>query len=476
MTSENLLNQLVELTGNASNAFTIALYKVNPDKDVLVLRHHVSLSANFDSDIKIEFGEGPIGMVAQTKQPYLEENLEQKPINLCIYKKKEDLKSLLILPAIHKKLEGVIIIDSKESYSFSVKQQKIITGLVNQMSWHLNREKKLSLDEEPSEDIFRDLISYCRFIAESPDKVKAIDSLINVPASILRCDACAVILFDSSEAGKIFKYRGFNKNAANISIHLGKGLVGSCAKNQCPVILRNTSGRNTVIFGVDEKKEGFLSLIAAPIAFSNQLYGVVVCGSNNAESFSNFDLNRLTLMACSTASAIFCTKTKEKWNYNKNLDQITGIPNHRFLAEHGVALEKEVLKNGTPVCFLSLHLSNLAEFYMSFGIEYGDQIQRGIASTLSKTLPSPKYIFKFSDTIYVVFLIDQQSSNALLLKERLEQAFKKTPFFIDGRAVKLHTSLGVSCFPEDGRTLSQLIGASLSKITSKTNFETIIPS
>ena len=148
------------------------------------------------------------------------------------------------------------------------------------------------------------------------------------------------------------------------------------------------------------------------------------------------------------------------------------MPNHRFLTEHSAALEKDVLKNGSSACFLSLDVSNIAELYMSFGVEYGDQLQRGIASTLSKTLPSPKYIFKFSDTTYLVILIDQQRSNALLLKDRLSRAFKKAPFFIDGQAIQLNTSLGISSFPDNGKTLSQLIGASLSKVASKTNFKT----
>ena len=142
------------------------------------------------------------------------------------------------------------------------------------------------------------------------------------------------------------------------------------------------------------------------------------------------------------------------------------------LRKEYAALEKDVLRNGNPVCFLSLQVSNLPELYMSFGIEYGDRLQRGIASMLSKTLPSPKYIFKFSDTTYIVILIAQQRSSALLLKQRLSQVFNKAPFFIDGQEIKLHTKLGMSCFPDNGKTLSQLIGTSLVEITSKNFFET----
>ena len=40
---------------------------------------------------KIKFGKGIIGLVAQSKQPFLEEHFEQSPKKLCFYKKKAPL-------------------------------------------------------------------------------------------------------------------------------------------------------------------------------------------------------------------------------------------------------------------------------------------------------------------------------------------------------------------------------------------------
>ena len=468
MTVSNRLDQLVELTGNISNAFTIALYKADLDKKILVLRHHISLSSNFNAEAKINFGDSPVGTVAQSRTPFLDEHFEKKPTELCIYNKKENLKSFLAMPVVHKNLEGVLVIDSKESYSFPAKQQKIIAGLANQMAWELDQEKKEALFDSPTGFIFRDLISYSRFIAESPSKNKAIEKLANIPLSILTCDAYAIIWFDSNEVGKTSKFKGFNKTDANIPVRLGKGLAGSCAKNQCPVLLSDTEGRNTVIFGEKEAKEGsFLSLMAAPVSFNKQLYGVMVCGSKTAGSFSNLELDSLTLMTYSAGFSVFCLETKEQWNYNKNLDQIVGIPNHRFLTQHGDALEKDLLKNGKSVCFLSLKINNLPELYSSFGIKHGDLLQRGIASTISSILPSPKYIFKFSETIYIVILVDQKWSEAQPFKIKLEKILNNTPLFVEGEPMQICAELGMSCFPDNGKTISQLIGASLHETASE---------
>ena len=97
------------------------------------------------------------------------------------------------MPVIHKKLEGVLVIDSKESYCFPVKQQKIIAGLAKQIAWELNKEKNDTLTGSPTKFAFRDLISYSRFVAESSNKNKAIERLTNIPRSILIYDAHAVV-------------------------------------------------------------------------------------------------------------------------------------------------------------------------------------------------------------------------------------------------------------------------------------------
>ena len=50
---------------------------------------------------------------------------------------------------------------------------------------------------------------------------------------------------------------------------------------------------------------------------------------------------------------------------------------------------------------------------------------------------------------------------------QLEEAFNKAPFFIDCKSMQVHVELGISCYPTNGKTLSQLIGASLPKNTAR---------
>ena len=56
------------------------------------------------------------------------------------------------------------------------------------------------------------------------------------------------------------------------------------------------------------------------------------------------------------------------------------------------------------------------------------------ASTISSILPSPKYIFKFSETIYIVILVDQKWPEAQPFKIKLEKVLNNTPLFVEGEA------------------------------------------
>jgi len=150
-------------------------------------------------------------------------------------------------------------------------------------------------------------------------------------------------------------------------------------------------------------------------------------------------------------------------NRLEQLIELTGnICNAFTIALYKADLNKKKLT-------LRHHISFSSNFN---GVKNGDLLQRGIASTLSSTLPSPKYIFKFSETIYIVILINREWSKIQPFVIKLENMLNNTPLFIEGKAMQTCIELGASCFPENGKTLSQLVGASLHKTTSQFFSET----
>ena len=458
--SSDVVTQLVELTSNAANAYTTALYSIDHEKKTMSVRAHISLSSHFDAQVSFQCGKGPIGLVAKNREPLLLENCEEEISKLKIYKKKELLKGFLAIPIIYDEVEGVLVVDSKEIYSFSTKMQKIIAGFAGQMAWHLHREKQGLIG--PKEEVFpyQDMLHFNRLLAEQANTAGVSGQLINIPPSLFACDAIAVISFDNEGgAGRVVRHRGWEINLTDLQILPGKGIIGSGAKNKAPIWIENTENRNTVLFSEDEKMEGFKSRLAVPLLMSNQLLGVIACVSKKPAGLTHSHLNRISMIASYAASVLSAIKIKQQWDYAKNLDPVTEVPNHRFLADYRRAIETEIFNQRRPVFALMVHIKNLPILYETYGVELGDKLLRQIVAILSNSLPSPKHTFKYSDAVFLVLMMQVSREEASHLENRLRLVFDENPVYVEGKSVFIAAEIGLSSYPEDGKNLGEIIGA-----------------
>ena len=462
MIPSNLLSHLIDLIGNVADAHTTALFGLTKDK--LVMREHFTLSRHLNRNIVIKIGEGPIGLAAQTLKPQLIEHIDSDIGG--IYKKPENLKGFLAVPVVAEGLLGVLIIDTKESYQISIKLQKTLLNFAEQIAWHLHQEKHRTITNDmPS---LQELNSYCKFLAESPNRSSVADRLTQIPAAIISFKSIAVIWFEENQKeGRIIGHRGFTHDLSETVVHFGKGLVGSCAKNRSPLLLRFNSERKTILFSEDEKTEDLSSAVALPIQLNETLYGVLLVGSASPEGLSHADLDKLSLIVSAAASALFCSDTKDRWVYDKNLDPVTGVPNHRFLTEYKLAVSEELFKSNQPVYFLSVQLTNLADLYQTYGVDQGDAFLKQMIALFAKMIPSPKFVFRFSENTFALMLMNRKQKEVDQLQTKLKQLFEYNPLHVNGVAMQASIQWGLSVYPDDAKELFKLISLSRNRLSQK---------
>ena len=462
MIPSNLLSHLIDLIGNVADAHTTALFGLTKDK--LVMREHFTLSRHLNRNIVIKIGEGPIGLAAQTLKPQLIEHIDSDIGG--IYKKPENLKGFLAVPVVAEDLLGVLIIDTKESYQISIKLQKTLLNFAEQIAWHLHQEKHRTITNDmPS---LQELNSYCKFLAESPNRSSVADRLTQIPAAIISFKSIAVIWFEENQKeGRIIGHRGFTHDLSETVVHFGKGLVGSCAKNRSPLLLRFNSERKTILFSEDEKTEDLSSAVALPIQLNETLYGVLLVGSASPEGLIHADLDKLSLIVSAAASALFCSDTKDRWVYDKNLDPVTGVPNHRFLTEYKLAVSEELFKSNQPVYFLSVQLTNLADLYQTYGVDQGDAFLKQMIALFAKMIPSPKFVFRFSENTFALMLMNRKQKEVDQLQTKLKQLFEYNPLHVNGVAMQASIQWGLSVYPDDAKELFKLISLSRNRLSQK---------
>ena len=462
MIPSNLLSHLIDLIGNVADAHTTALFGLTKDK--LVMREHFTLSRHLNRNIVIKIGEGPIGLAAQTLKPQLIEHIDSDIGG--IYKKPENLKGFLAVPVVAEDLLGVLIIDTKESYQISIKLQKTLLNFAEQIAWHLHQEKHRTITNDMPN--LQELNSYCKFLAESPNRSSVADRLTQIPAAIISFKSIAVIWFEENQKeGRIIGHRGFTHDLSETVVHFGKGLVGSCAKNRSPLLLRFNSERKTILFSEDEKTEDLSSAVALPIQLNETLYGVLLVGSASPEGLSHADLDKLSLIVSAAASALFCSDTKDRWAYDKNLDPVTGVPNHRFLTEYKLAVSEELFKSNQPVYFLSVQLTNLADLYQTYGVDQGDAFLKQMIALFAKMIPSPKFVFRFSENTFALMLMNRKQKEVDQLQTKLKQLFEYNPLHVNGVAMQASIQWGLSVYPDDAKELFKLISLSRNRLSQK---------
>ena len=182
---------------------------------------------------------------------------------------------------------------------------------------------------------------------------------------------------------------------------------------------------------------------------------------------SHADLDKLSLIVSAAASALFCSDTKDRWVYDKNLDPVTGVPNHRFLTEYKLAVSEELFKSNQPVYFLSVQLTNFADLYQTYGVDQGDAFLKQMIALFAKMLPSPKFVFRFSENTFALMLMNRKQKEVDQLQTKLKQLFEYNPLHVNGVAMQASIQWGLSVYPDDAKELFKLISLSRNRLSQK---------
>jgi transcriptional regulator with GAF, ATPase, and Fis domain len=461
MPPKNALSNLIELASNVADAYTTALYAVDLEKGTLTLRSHLTLSSHLKTDDVFTIGEGLLGEVALSKEPCIEDFARTDAAPLEWYTKTENIKGLMVVPVVRKELEGVLVVDSKENYSFTPKLQKLITGFADQMAWYLSLEKKNSnwIDGEPSD--FQQMMKWCRFLGDAPHRKALSERFLHIPKSLIHCDATAVIWFESEGTGRITHSKGWGQGLKTLTIESGSGLCGTCLDNGQPMLVRNTMNRSWTIFSDDEAPQTFGSLMVAPIASDKRMLGLVVCATRAANGLKQPEMDKLILMTTLAASSLGqINSSSPTSDLILREDENTGPASQYFAPIHIKAFESEIIERNAPVSLISIRLRNAGSLFREKRRERADMLLDQISMYLSGEISPLKLFMKRSDEGLIVLLISVNEQDAYELEESIQDALSRISFSLEGSPIHVEFDFGQSLFPSDGRDLEQLIDIS----------------
>ena len=138
------------------------------------------------------------------------------------------------------------------------------------------------------------------------------------------------------------------------------------------------------------------------------------------------------------------------------LDELTALYNTRGFAIAADRLFGQALRYTRPASMLMIDLDNLKAVNDSHGHEAGNRLLRHAANALRAELRYTDLPARYGGDEFIVLLPETPPRGALDVAERIRKAVAEKPLDMDAAKIASSVSIGVACFPEDGRTLDAL--------------------
>jgi diguanylate cyclase (GGDEF)-like protein len=280
------------------------------------------------------------------------------------------------------------------------------------------------------------------------------------PNEVLRAvvDSCVKARFEGAgiaiidhEAGTFgfAEYMGLPSELASLQRPADEGIVGRVRSSRAPVAVDDSDaweGRLT-----EAKALGYRSVVACPIWERDEIDAVLIVGTRERGTVSPHELEFLELLA-SHAGAAFSTARhfierqhlQEKLEHESFFDSLTGLPNRTLFLDRLVHCLERKESMPSPAAVLMVDLDRFKKVNESLGHEVGDEVIRLVSERLQTSRAPGDTIARYGDDDFAVLIEDPESESEVLDHAARIVDELQRPFEVDGRAVYISASVGVS--------------------------------
>lgn len=137
-------------------------------------------------------------------------------------------------------------------------------------------------------------------------------------------------------------------------------------------------------------------------------------------------------------------------------DHLTGLPNRRAFFDCAMRQIEISRRNGEEMAILYLDLNDFKGVNDTLGHDFGDELLKSIAKRLSTICRRSDLTARMGGDEFVYILPSTGREGAREAEAKVHEAFGE-PFSFKGRRVKLTASVGLAVYPENGKSIRELL-------------------
>jgi diguanylate cyclase (GGDEF)-like protein/putative nucleotidyltransferase with HDIG domain len=248
----------------------------------------------------------------------------------------------------------------------------------------------------------------------------------------------------SAEAGR-------RRGALGMRLPLNGSLVGRVARGGQILVVQDAASPDapgkTVL-------EGTCSAIVLPLAYADQLHGVLYVESAERIDFSAEEQRFLRTLADLISGALHNAVTFQKTQEQAITDGLTGVKTHRFFMEALSAEWKRATRAGRPFSLMLMDLDRFKLVNDGHGHLEGDLVLQRVARILEQNCRRSDVVARYGGDEFVVLMPETNIEQGRQLAAKLCSWIGTDPLL---REKSVTASLGIASFPQHGSTPQELI-------------------
>ncbi len=299
-----IIKSLLKIIRLALRAEAVLL-AVMDDRDSMVFDRGLGVDDAGLAGASIARGTGPMGVVWETRAPFVLESPKDRPDVSLNFEKKAGLKvqTSIAVPLLRRGLvRGVVeLVNRKRGESFATEDLRLLVPLVEHISVAV-ANARLRARAERRRLEYSLLAEVSADVGKSLTRDEALDRILKNLGRLVQYDAAAIFLLEpETDSISSVLHTGYSRAAhEKINVKSNEGIVGEVARNRVGVIVPDVrKDANYVNARARTRSE-----MVAPMLLRGQLLGLFNLESDRLDAYSENDLRLLEAFSAEAAVAI----------------------------------------------------------------------------------------------------------------------------------------------------------------------------
>jgi len=455
------LSQTLELCNQMFGSHLCALYLVDrKNPDMLELRSFVSESET-EPKLSVSTSQSPFGIVLREMIPLAVPKVPKHQI-LPYYLRQPNIGSLACAPIVHENAPlGVLLVDSTSENAFT-KEQAIILSLfstrIAETIVGAHTTEKLSSERED----FAAYYDLSKKLAASLNLEGIFSILLDSTKDVAPFDVAALVVIDETTKRLTVKAaRGIELDFADAELNPVNSLIGWTIEQKRTLYIPDVRAMQhkdrTFVLSEKIQVKGVNSVLIIPLFVKNELTGVLFFGSYAKDAFDTYHQRLMEILANQAAVAVSNAQLFNKLEKMAILDGLTGLYNHRYFQEQ---LARELARSertGATCALVLLDIDHFKRINDTYGHPTGDTVLKYISSIIKSSIRQIDIAARYGGEEFAIILPESDISGASSFAERLREEIESSHAQTDFGPIQLTISLGVSEYPEFGKSRAEII-------------------